>query len=170
MKTFRIVTVCWGNIFRSQLAEFLFNQEISHMGLANRFICVSRGIQGSASVPSPTFPIFYDYEEEYPLAKLVLTKYQLDITFQPYQPINEQIVIQANLVLAVDEKVLSYPQGGLLAQFPLFSSKMILLASLAGQTVGIKDPAESSDENKYESIIPTIINQMKLAIPTILKL
>jgi len=166
----KILILCWGNIMRSPTAKFILDREISNLGLDQEYVCESRGIQGSGSIPSPKFSSFNQYKEEFKLAKPVMDRYRIDISHHTAKPIDHETIYQADLILAMDDRVLLGPEGGLLLQFPEAKTKTRLLSELVDKKHDIQDPAEITNENKYEQVLKLINLSIQEGLPTLLKL
>lgn len=167
MKT--IVVVCWGNIFRSPVAEILINRKINELGISQKIKCISRGIQGQGNIPSPKFRRFSLYTEEYALAFPVLAKHDINIGDHESQPIESSLLGTANLIIAMDKKVMYDENAGLVTVSPEIADKVVLLDSFMDNT-GIEDPAESTSSNKYEEVVSRIILAVELIVPLVTEL
>ena len=157
-----ILVVCWGNIFRSPVAEVLINQKISEIGLSENVHCISRGIQGQKGIPAPKYLRFPKYTTEYDLAIPILEKYGVNIDDHISKPIDEEIIQDADLIIALGDKIMNDKQGGLATYGEEVRQKTIIHEVL--------DPAEEKITNKYELIVPEIISAVEGFIPDIKKL
>jgi len=151
-----IIVVCWGNIHRSPIAEHFINKKIKELGLQHKYICISRGIQGSRGLPPPKFPNLLGYEIESKAAMPSLVRYGIDLSKHEAKAVDKEIIEKASMVLAINEKVLSDPENGLLAQFPEDNKKIILITEFVGKTNDLEDLSGISDENKYDLSIDRI--------------
>lgn len=144
-----IVVVCWGNIHRSPIAAHFINKKIEEFGLQEKYLCISRGIQGSGNVPPPKHANILEYETESKGVLPSLIRHGIDLSKHEAKPVDKETIENAGMVLAIDDKVLSDPENGLLAQFPDHSKKVILITEFVGKTYDLEDLSGIGDENKY---------------------
>lgn len=152
-----VLIVCWGNIFRSPVVETMLNRKMSELGFSNIVFCISRGIQGQGGIPAPKFNTFPDYTEEYKLAKPVMDRYGINIDSHVAKPVDAQTAKNADLIIALGKKVLSDEKGGL-STF----GKEVVAKSVVYE---IPDPAEESELNKYDVVVPEILAAVDIFFP-----
>lgn len=145
-----IIVVCWGNIHRSPLAAHFINQKIIGLGLEQEFVCISRGIQGSGTVPAPKFDNILQYETESQAALPSLIRHGIDLSKHKATPIDEETAKEASVILAIDEKILSDPENGLLSQFPHIKEKIKMITDASETGNYFDDLSGSGNINKYD--------------------
>ncbi len=160
-----VLVVCWGNIFRSPVAENLINKKLVELGLTEEIGCISRGIQGQGGIPAPKFQQFHQYSDEYALAKPILDHYRINIENHRATPIDQRLLNTYDLIIPMDEKVTTQ----LISAHPEIREKILIFSDPESGTT-IEDPATSLNPNKYEKIIPEIISLVELLTPRLVRL
>lgn len=171
-----ILTVCSGNIHRSVIAQLCLSRELVNIGKGNDFEVLSRGIQGTMGTKPPAHPNLRHYSMEYGHTEPCLRKIGIEIPFdQKATLIDEQIVKQASLILAMDKEVLSKkrtPQGermSLLDQFPEYAHNMRLFMELVGRKEDVKDCGGKDDPDFHRREVMTINEVAKTGIHTMIQ-
>lgn len=161
-----ILIVCWGNIYRSPVAQIFLKREIAQRKLENEIICESRGIQGTFGFPAPRHPNFTFYEEEFAAAQSVLRKYDIDLSKCHFQPVNKAAIIRADIILTADDKT----HKVLLSHFPEIKNKTMLLIDLVDKGQKIEDPDGLTDTKKYAIITQQLWTSTTLGLSKLLAL
>lgn len=147
-----IVCICRGNIVRSPIAATIINKELAKRKLTNKYVAISRGIQGTTIDPKPVkFPNITFYKELYSEIKPVLKKLKIDLTKHKSIPIDKIIAEKSSIMLAMDKKT----KDALLKLFPDQRKKIHLFSELINEDKEIADP-EKSDSEKQEQIVNEI--------------
>lgn len=154
MKLKKILIVCWGNIFRSPVAKIFMDREIQKKGMGNIIKCDCAGVMGSKNIPMPKFLNFTFYKIEFESAKPVLEKFNLDLSNFKSKPVNEELLLKSDIVLAMDNKVFDF----LNKKFPEHKAKIFLFSEFFGQSKEIEDPDGVTIEKKYATITKDIFN------------
>lgn len=153
-----ILVVCKGNIHRSVIAEICIRKNLEELGLTDRFIVESRGLQGSCRTAMPLHPNIRQYTLEWNLSLPFLNELEIEILENKVAtPIDRNIAEKASLILSIDQKVLSGKLNSLLNQFPDLGFKMKLFQEMAEMNSGnVSDCAEKTDAEVYQHVIMTI--------------
>ena len=166
-----IVVVCNGNIQRSVVAELCLNKQLKISGYSDSVVCVSRGLQGSMGTNMPKGLNLYDYPMEMANSEIALNKLGINISKeQKSTPIDQDIIKQAGVVIAMDNLVLKELPNSLHNQFPDSKYKMVLFSELVDQTSNIDDLAGIDDSSKHSKLIFDIDRTSRLAIPKLISL
>ncbi|MBI2268389.1 MAG: hypothetical protein HYU80_03000 [Candidatus Blackburnbacteria bacterium] len=163
-----VLAVCWGNIQRSPTAAFLINREIKKRGLENKYYCLSRGILGSAGLPPPKHPNFTFYKEEYEAAEPHLRNLEIDLSTHIAQPIDRETIERADIILAMDKKILTDPVGGLFVQFPECKEKVHLFSELLGGDFEVQDLDTVTESERHKLTINMLDRTVREGFPTLL--
>jgi protein-tyrosine-phosphatase len=148
-----IVSVCRGNIARSAVAERIIAKELRVRGLSDKYISISRGVQGTSVDPQPVkFPNITYYEELYKDSKPTLDKLGIDLSSHISSPINEEIAKKASILLAMDNQT----KGALQTLFPEQVDKIHILSELIDENWDITDPEGISGKEKQEKLFTEI--------------
>jgi len=160
-----ILVVCWGNIFRSPIAEILINRELDNRKLGDEYYCLSRGIQGSADVPSPQHSNLQNYVEFYSkvYAKLSELCIMEELCKHQSRPVTQNIIQSAYIIVAMGqdciygENTLEKPENaGLISQFSGISEKIVLLS--------IDDPHTEESTSEPSQLIEIIFFKVQRLI------
>ena len=160
-----ILIVCWGNIFRSPVAKIFIDKEIQKRGLENIIMCDSAGVMGSKNIPPPKFANFTLYQNEFESAKPVLEKFNLDLSNFKSKPVNKELLLKSDIVLAMDNKVLDF----LKKEFPKYKAKMFLFSAFLANQKEIEDPDGVTIEKKYATITQEIFDCVTKGFDNLLK-
>lgn len=106
--------VCFGNLMRSPMAEALFRKAISDADLSG-ICCASAGLHAIAG------------NEAHPWALAASQEIGLRLSNHRAQPVTADLVTQADAIFAMDFQ----NKAELLARFPEFESKILLLSVYA---------------------------------------
>lgn len=157
-----ILVVCRGNIQRSVVAELCLRKIIKEKKLENAYeVMPSRGMMGTSAspmLPSHNNLKFYnknngrnEWENSLPtLQELGIAE---ELKKHRSTRVTRGDLETADLVIAMDKKVLSNPTWGLIAQFPIYQDKIILFTELVGSKSGISDAAEAKDTGRHRRTI-----------------
>ena len=151
-----ILVVCNGNIHRSVIAEYCLNRGLKKKGLSDKFIVVSRGLQGTLGTKIPQGNNLRDYPLEWTLNSPILSELNIDISKHCTTQIDVSIVEKASLILAMDCGVLMDRTNSLAKQFPKHAYKMRLFRELEGRPIDVLDCFGSSDVALYRQVIELI--------------
>lgn len=165
-----MLTVCNGNIHRSVIAQLCLSRELVNIGKEIEFEVLSRGIQGTMGTVAPKYPNLRSYEMEYSHTEPCLKEIGIEIPLdQRATPIDEAIVKQASLILAMDEGVLRTRTNSLLLQFPHYTSKMRLFMELVGKKEDVPDCGGVDDAALYQKVVMSINEVAKAGIHNMIR-
>lgn len=170
MKPKKVLFVCRGNIYRSPVAKIFLERMIEKIGLKGEIVCDSAGTQGSTGLPEPKFSNFIFYKNEFKAAKPTLEKFNLDLSKHISKPITVDLISKADIILAMDNKVINDRQEGLLANFPDSAGKILLLSELTGNKTEIQDPDGVTIGEKYATITEEIHKYITDGFNNVLKI
>lgn len=122
-----VLFVCFGNIMRSALAEFLMRQELSEAGLSQQVRIMSAGLHAT------------DGHEAHPWAQEAATNLGVSLVEHRAKPLTREMVEQADCVLAMDFQ----NKAELLTLYPEAQKKIYMLSAYgegAWQFREISDP------------------------------
>lgn len=151
-----ILIVCDGNIHRSVIAECCLNRALEVKGLNDKFVVVSRGLQGTLGTIAPKGKNLCDYPLEWSFSAPVLSKLNIDISVHCTTPVDISIIKKASLVLAMDRSTLIDKLNSLINQFPQHAYKMRLFRELEGKPEDVPDCAGSSDPALHRRVIELV--------------
>lgn len=137
-----ILTVCYGNIHRSVVAEQSLRQALDASGLSDEISVTSRGLQGFRDEPLPKGRNIVDYPEIWARVQPVTTELGLNLCNHHARPLDEDIVARASLILAMDVRVMSEHPLSIMKAFPQHARKVRLYSELAGTRVSMADAFE----------------------------
>ncbi len=137
-----ILTVCYGNIHRSVVAEQSLRQALQVNGLSEEVIVTSRGLQGFHGESPPKGRNIGDYPEQWSNVQSVAMELELDLCNHVARPLDNNIVSQASLILAMDVEVMSERASSVTKVFPEHSYKVKLFGALTGESTSIADAFE----------------------------
>lgn len=143
MKKLLILTVCYGNIHRSVVAEQSLRQALQINGLSDEVIVTSRGLQGFHEEPPPEGRNIGDYLEQWLSVQPVAMELGLDLCNHHWRSLDHDVVSQASLILAMDVGVMSERESSILKVFPEYEHKVKLFGELAGEKTSIIDVFEN---------------------------
>jgi len=109
------VFVCFGNIMRSAMAEFLMRQELDEKGLEQQVRIVSAGVHATAG------------REAHPWAQEAAAGLGISLAEHRAKPVTRELVEQADCVLAMDFQ----NKAELLALYPEANEKIFMLSTYA---------------------------------------
>jgi protein-tyrosine-phosphatase len=109
------VFVCFGNIMRSAMAEFLMRRELTEAGIAQSVHIVSAGLHALAG------------REAHPWAQQASEDLGISLAEHRAKPLTREMVEQADCVLAMDFQ----NKAELLTLFPEFKEKIFMLSAYA---------------------------------------
>ena len=163
-----ILVVCNGNMHRSVIAEECIKNALNKNGLTEEYFVLSRGLQGTGGTKPPKYPNLRNYPLEWSLTEPILD--ELDITIPTDKvstPIDEKIVTESSLIIAMENGVLFTKENSLVRQFPKMRFKMKLFTELEDKADDIvdlysqKDPAIVRREvMRIDSIVKTHLRQL----------
>ncbi len=152
-----IVFLCYGNIQRSVVADIVFKELLEANNLQNNYDSIARGLQGSPGSPVvPTFNNLKYYnaandQTAWELSEPTLKELGIDEQLKTYKStvVSPRDLEEADLIVAMDEKVWKDPGYGVIVQYPQFADKVVLIGGK-----GIKDAYDSKPEdNKHRTTI-----------------
>lgn len=162
----KILIVCRGNIARSPFAEILINKELVKHGLVDKYVAISRGIQGTWIDPEMVrFPNITMYVSLYKRMAPVLKRFGVDISSHYSKTIDEKIVSQSSLILAMDSKT----KSALISLFPNTKDKIHHFSELVGSDADIEDLALISSDD-YLKVFTNIEQTVSKGFPNLLKI
>jgi protein-tyrosine phosphatase len=109
------VFVCFGNIMRSAMAEFLMRRELSGAGIEHQVHIVSAGLHATAG------------REAHPWAQQASEDFGISLAEHRAKPLTRAMVEQADGVLAMDFQ----NKAELLTLYPEFKEKIFMLSAYA---------------------------------------
>ncbi len=109
------VFVCFGNIMRSAMAEFLMRRELSEAGIEQPVRIVSAGLHATAG------------REAHPWAQQASEDLSISLAEHRAKPLTREMVEQADGVLAMDFQ----NKAELLTLYPEFKEKIFMLSAYA---------------------------------------
>lgn len=165
-----VLVVCGGNIHRSVIAQLCLSRELVNIRQEAEFEILSRGIQGTI------YPNLRYYAMEYGHTEPCLKKIGVEIPLeQKAMLIDEEVVKQASLILAMDEMILRTKRTkegvpiSLMAQFPDHISKTHLFMELVGKKENVPDCFGADDATLHQKVVTCIDEVAKTAIHTMLR-
>ncbi|PIU10858.1 hypothetical protein COT27_00955 [Candidatus Kuenenbacteria bacterium CG08_land_8_20_14_0_20_37_23] len=171
-----VLTVCSGNIHRSVIAQLCLSRELVNIGREMEFTVLSRGIQGTMGTIAPKYPNLLFYEMERRHTQPCLEEIGIKMpSGQKAMLIDEQIVKQVSLILAMDQEVLRTkctPEGvpmSLIDQFPGHISKMHLFMELVGRKEDVTDCGGKDDAALHQDVVMSINEVAKAGIHTMIQ-
>jgi protein-tyrosine-phosphatase len=160
-----ILVVCWGNIFRSPVAEALINRELNIKGLDSEYFCISRGIQGTAGVSQPKHFNLQNYQDVYDKVKVKLEEFDIirEINKKQATPFTKDDLDSSHIIIAMGQDVL-YGENtlekpvnfGLISQFPEISHKIFL--------IDIDDPYEKEVVCDFAQTVEIIARKVRFFV------
>lgn len=161
----KVVVVCRGNIARSPFAEAILKQELNNRDLSDRYDVTSRGVQGTVIDSQPVkFPNITYYDQLYNSAKPALEKFGVDLSKHHSAPIDHNLAVSADLLLALDQKT----ANGLRTLFPEQAHKVHLLSDFADVADDIDDPEQASDQTRQTQIYFELHDALVAGLPKLL--
>lgn len=109
------VFVCFGNIMRSAMAEFLMRRELSESGLDQQVRIVSAGMHATAG------------REAHPWAQQASADLGISLSEHRAKPLTREMAEQADCILAMDFQ----NKAELLTLYPEFKEKIFMLSAYA---------------------------------------
>jgi protein-tyrosine-phosphatase len=155
-----IIFICNGNIHRSVIAAESLRKILKEQKLDHRFLVDSYGLQGTQGTAVPKHTQLSQYPKEWKAAQPTLQKLDLDISNHTFQKVSETAVRDADVVIALDDKVYSEANNSLLRQFPQYAQKIHHFSELTVDNASIEDPAGSSSEVLHKEIIENIYSTL----------
>jgi len=152
-----ILFVCWGGIIRSVTAEKYLKKLLEKRGILKDFSVHSASIQGSGNTPPTEHPRIQDYKDAWADLKKPTEAYKIDINDNVSTPITLKMIKEADVVFAMDRKVLEEYNDSLYNQFPRFKKKMHVFTELDGNDEGIQDPYFMDSKHARANAIDEIV-------------
>jgi len=162
-----VLFVCMGNVHRSVIAEHRLRSLLEDHGLLHVEVR-SCGIQGSAGVPLPRFTNLRDYPDQWRASLPVLTSYGIDMSNHVARPVTRELVENADVVIAMDRRVLEMHVAALRHQFPDFAHKMHLFDELCASSGDVDDVGESDNVDTHTRVVRQICETLSSHIDELL--
>lgn len=140
---------------RSPIMESKLRSLFADRGLSDRVCIESAGIQGTGNTALPRFLTLADYPEGAIMLPM-LKKKGIDVSTHIYQPVTEQLIKDAILVLVPSEDIRSVRPNSLAIQFPSYKDKIKLFSELIEKTEDVPDFADSFDERLHRKALEMI--------------
>ena len=150
MSKLLILTVCYGNIHRSVVAERSLQQALDVHELSHQVSVMSRGLQGFRNEPLPKGRNIVDYPEVWASVQPVAIELGLDLCHHRARPLDEDIVARASLILAMDTRVMWEHPLSITKVFPQYAYKALLYSELAGVAESMTDAFEDRSTSIIE--------------------
>jgi protein-tyrosine-phosphatase len=122
-----LVFVCWGNIMRSAMAEFLMRRALREAGLTGQVQIISAGLHATAG------------REAHPWAREASVELGISLTEHRAKPLTLEMVERADCIFAMDFQ----NKAELLTLYPAFREKICMLSAYSdgpGRYREIRDP------------------------------
>ncbi|MBI5644796.1 low molecular weight phosphatase family protein [Candidatus Kaiserbacteria bacterium] len=144
-----VLIVCWGNIYRSVVAEELLRKVLIDRNMQDRYRIESRGIQGAMGVPPAEHANLRGYPETYAQTRKILEAYSISISEHKVStPISREDAERADVILVLGEEALNKLQAEW-QEAPAITQKMRLLSSVA-------DPHNQKDADYLQNVVTQI--------------
>lgn len=157
----KILFICLGNIERSPAAQVVMEQILKNNGLDNEYTVESKGLQGTMGTKPPQHSNISEYPDLYAAAKPALDEFDINIVDHVSKMATKEDIDSADVVIAMDKKLLDEFDNSLMKQFPEGANKFHVFSELYGETEGLDDPQYFTDESKHREIISTIYNTLQ---------
>jgi len=147
-----VLTVCFGNIHRSVIAEYALRQALKKIGLSEEIQVESRGLLGMPGLPAPIGKNIRDYPDKWLYIEPVLNRLELDVSAHKTCPLDCDIVSQSSLILAMDRNILIDHTSSIVRVFPENAWKARLFMELDGFVVDIDDCDEVQEGDFHRQV------------------
>ena len=149
----KILFVCKGNIYRSQLAAHLAREKFSDIQVDSAGLC------GTSMYGATKHSHISKYECEFEKAQAALSQCRITLWQSKNKPLTSQLANKADLIIVFDQKL----KSDVIKLFPKSANKIFLLNELAGETEEILDPMRQSLEQYFKSTeqIVTYLEKLK---------
>ncbi len=149
---FRVTFICSGNICRSAMAKGILKEVIAKTRFKDLILTDSAGTLALASGPA------------HPMTIEIAAEYGIDLHDHSAKPVNESVVEQSDLIIAMAVNHLEY----LRQKFPQYKDKMVLLKEWHRQTKlanpSIADPI-GHNRSFFEKTFREIQSEIKRILP-----
>ena len=149
MEKLKVLFVCKGNVYRSAVAEQLFNKLVVAERLDDRLEAFSRGLQGFRGTAKPQFSNLRYYSAAWSGARGVFREMGISLEGHIATPLSEYDFNSAKIVLAADSEVRD-------ALFGFFPDSCQNVFSFGEFGEDIADPAEMADPLGHRETILSI--------------
>lgn len=150
-----LVFVCWGNIMRSAMAEFLMRRALHEAGLTEQVQIISAGLHATAG------------REAHPWAREASIELGISLTEHRAKPLTLEMAERADCIFAMDFQ----NKAELLALYPAFREKICMLSAYSdgpGRYREIRDPYHEDLEGTLlcgQQLQTCICNLMRSLFP-----
>ena len=156
MRSLLVLFVCYGNVYRSAVAEQCFKQFVAAAGISDQVQVRSRGIQGFSGEPMPEFSNLRYYHEVWAAAEECLTELGISLDGHVATPISSADMEESDIVIAMDERVYFEGKVSLLRCFPEYTHKIHRFNDFEDADSGIPDPVGNFDPEDHRRIVVRI--------------
>ena len=152
-KVKNIIVVCWGNIYRSVIAEELLRKIVTDRGMHAHYRIESRGIQGTMGVAPPEYSNLRSYQETYAHTSKALEAYSIKMPENKIStPISQDDIDHADKILVLGDD--AYQKLRTEWRYkPAILKKMFLLSK-------VEDPHNRKDERYLQDIVQQIADDV----------
>ena len=164
----QIIFICNGNIERSVVAAQCLRNILKEKRIGSKFSVDSYGLQGTKGTTLPKHKQLSEYQKEWQAAQPILKKLKIDISEHSFQKITPDVVEEASVIIAMDEKVYSKNKNALLKQFKKQKNKIHIISELSSDNKVVKDPAGSGSKKLHKQVIEKIYSVLDKNYKTIL--
>ncbi len=150
-----LVFVCWGNIMRSAMAEFLMRRALREAGLTEQAQIISAGLHATAG------------REAHPWAREASVQLGISLAEHRAKPLTLEMVERADCIFAMDFQ----NKAELLTLYPAFREKICMLSAYSdgpGRYGEIRDPYHQDLEGTLlcgQQLQTCICNLMRSLFP-----
>jgi len=152
-KVKNIIVVCWGNIYRSVIAEELLRKIVTDRGMHAHYRIESRGIQGTMGVAPPEYSNLRSYQETYAHTSKALEAYSIKMPENKIStPISQDDIDHADKILVLGDDAYQKLRTEWHDK-PAVLGKIFLLST-------VEDPHNKTDPQYLQKIVRQIVNDI----------
>lgn len=148
-----VLFVCTANQCRSPMAEALLKDKVARLGQSADWAISSAGTWAEPNRPATA------------LAHKVMSKRGLTLETHGSRPIDKALLDSVGLVLVMTDG----HREGLVADFPDYAKKIVLLSRMAGPAFDIEDPVGKSEAD-YQTCANELADLIERGFPRISQL